>query len=99
MPLKQNLTVECRSRFNPLASVFTNPLIETFGCESNAQAIESVQTLSSKLDRDSESPVTLSQVEGVKLPGCVDVDTDSVKEESVVQKVDIEKQLLKKLLT
>ena len=98
MPLKQNLTIECRCRFNPLVSVFTNPLIETFGSESNAQAIESVQTLSSKLDRDSESPVTLSQVEGVKLPVCVDVDTYSVKEESVAQEVDIEKQLLKKLL-
>ena len=58
-----------------------------------------MQALCSKLDKSSELPVASKQVEALKLPLCVDVDTDSVKEESVVQEVDIEKQLLKKLLT
>ena len=56
-----------------------------------------MQALCSKLDKSSELPVASKQVEALKLPVCVDVDTDSVKEESVVQEVDIEKQLLKKL--
>ena len=56
-----------------------------------------MQALCSKLDKSSELPVASKQVQALKLPVCVDVDTDSVKEESVVQEADIEKQLLKKL--
>ena len=97
MPLKQNLTIECRCRFNPLVSVFTNPLIETFGSASTTETQEGGQTSRSKLDKANEPLFTATQVEDVKLPLCTDVDTDSVKEESVAQEVDIEKQLLKRL--